>query len=137
MNLSLYKTINMKTEEKIYTKHADHTDWMSKLEFYEDEISIMKNRLSVIASKNSHQDVLAQVEHFQNQLIVQKDNIDEISHTITIDEDAIQKEVEKKSKSGDHIKKGTHAGEKIAVELFEKNFNKLRAEFNEFAVKWM
>ncbi len=74
----------MNTGEKIYTQHADHTEWLSKLKFYTDEISILKGRLEEIASKNNQQNVLAQVEHFQNQLIVQKNNIDEISHTIKL-----------------------------------------------------
>ena len=127
----------MKTEEKIYTQHAEHSDWMSKLKFYDDEISILKNRLSEIISKNTHKDVLAQAEHFQNQLIVQKDNIDEISHTITLDEDAIQKEVENNPTSVDHRKRDSHTNEKIAVEAFEKNFNELRENFNKFAAKLM
>ena len=68
----------MKTGEKIYTQHADHTEWLSKMKFYTDEISILKNRLGEIASKNSDKEVLAQVEHFQNQLIIQRNNIDEV-----------------------------------------------------------
>jgi hypothetical protein len=34
----------MNTGEKIYTQHADHTEWLSKLKFYTDEISILKGR---------------------------------------------------------------------------------------------
>ena len=64
----------MKTGEKIYTQHADHTEWLSKMKFYTDEITILKNRLGEIASKNNQKDVLAQVEHFQNQLIIQKNS---------------------------------------------------------------
>jgi hypothetical protein len=56
----------MKTGEKIYTQHAEHTEWLSKMKFYTDEISILKNRLGEIASKNSHNEVLVQIEHFQN-----------------------------------------------------------------------
>jgi hypothetical protein len=106
------------------------TEWMSKLKFYTDEISILKGRLEEIASKNNQQDVLAQVEHFQNQLIVQKNNIDEISHTIKLDESAIEKEVNKNPVAVDHREMPSHAGEK---EAFEKNFNELRAEFKTFA----
>jgi hypothetical protein len=128
---------NMKTGEKIYTQHADHTEWLSKLKFYTDEISIMKGRLGELASKNSHQDVLAQVEHFQNQFIVQKNNIDEISHTIKLDESAIEKEVNKNIVAVDHREMPSHSKEKEAVDAFEKNFNELRAEFKTFAAKWM
>jgi hypothetical protein len=127
----------MNTGEKIYTQHADHTEWLSKLKFYTDEISILKGRLEEIASKNNKQDVLAQVEHFQNQLIVQKNNIDEISHTIKLDESSIEKEVNKNPVAVDHREMPSHSKQKEAVDAFEKNFNELRTEFKIFAAKWM
>ena len=127
----------MNTGEKIYTQHAVHTEWLSKLKFYTDEISILKGRLEEIASKNNKQDVLAQVEHFQNQLIVQKNNIDEISHTIKLDESAIEKEVNKNPVAVDHREMPSNSKQKEAVDAFEKNFNELRTEFKIFAAKWM
>ncbi len=127
----------MSTGEKIYTQHADHTEWMSKLKFYADEIIVMKGRLGEIASKNSHQDVLAQVEHFQNQFIIQKNNIDELAHVIKVDENTLEKEVNKNPIAVDHRDMPSHAGEKEAIDAFEKNFNDLRAEFKTFAAKWM
>lgn len=127
----------MNTGEKIYTQHADHTEWLSKLKFYTDEISIIKGRLEEIATKNSHQDVLAQIEHFQNQLIVQKNNIDELAHTIKVDENSLEKEVNKNLVAVDHREMPSHSGEKDAIDAFEKNFNELRAEFKTFAAKWM
>ena len=127
----------MNTGEKIYTQHADHTEWLSKLKFYTDEISILKGRLEEIASKNNQQNVLAQVEHFQNQLIVQKNNIDELAHTIKLDESAIEKEVNKNPVAVDHREMPSHSKQKEAVDAFEKNFNELRTEFKIFAAKWM
>ena len=127
----------MKTDEKIYTQHAEHTDWISKLKFYDDEICILKNRLSEIISKNTQKDILAQAEHFQNQFIIQKNNIDEISHTITVDEDAIQKIADKNHKTDDHRKKDGHNKEKESVDSFEETFHELRNEFNKFAAKLM
>ena len=127
----------MNTGEKIYTQHADHTEWLSKLKFYTDEISILKGRLEEITSKNNQQNVLAQVEHFQNQLIVQKNNIDEISHTIKLYESAIEKEVNKNPVAVDHREMPSHSKQKEAVDAFEKNFNELRTEFKIFAAKWM
>ena len=127
----------MNTGEKIYTQHADHTEWLSKLKFYTDEISILKGRLEEITSKNNQQNVLAQVEHFQNQLIVQKNNIVEISHTIKLYESAIEKEVNKNPVAVDHREMPSHSKQKEAVDAFEKNFNELRTEFKIFAAKWM
>ncbi len=127
----------MKTGEKLYTQHADHTEWMSKLKFYADEITLMKGRLGELASKNNQSDVLAQVEHFQNQLIVQKNNIDELAHTMKVDESSLEKEVNKNPVAVDHREMPSHSKEKEAVDAFEKNFNELRAEFKTFAAKWM
>ena len=137
MKLKNLKLTYMKKQEKIYTQHAEHNEWLSKLKFYEDEISILKNRLGEIVSKNNQKEVLALVEHFQNQLIVQQNNIDEISHTIKVDEDALENEVIKNPVAVDHRHVEYHSGEKEAVESFEKNFNDLRSEFKTFAAKWM
>jgi len=127
----------MKTEEKIYDQHAEHTDWLSKMKFYTDEISVIKNRLGEIASKNTDKEVLAQIEHFQNQMIIQKNNIDEISHAIKMDEEALQKEIKENPTAVDHRKVVYHAKEKDAVDSFEKNFNEIRNEFKAFAAKWI
>lgn len=127
----------MSTGEKIYDQHADHTEWMSKLKFYSDEVTIMTGRLEEIASKNNHQDVLKQVEHFQNQLIIQKNNIDELGHVIKVDEKSLEKEVNKNPVAVDHREMPSHVGEKEAIDSFEKNFNELRAEFKLFVAKWL
>ncbi|HRF99595.1 MAG TPA: hypothetical protein PKZ75_00680 [Bacteroidia bacterium] len=127
----------MKTGEKIYTQHADHKEWINKLKFYADEITLMKGRLSEIATKNSHQDVLTKVEHFQNQLIVQKNNIDELVHEIKADENRLEKEVNKNPIAVDHREMPSHVSEKEAIDSFEKNFNELRTEFKLFVAKWL
>ena len=125
----------MKKENKLYNQHAENNEWLNKLKFYDDEISILKNRLSQIASKYKEKEVLVQVEHFQNQFIVQQNNIDEISHTINVDEDALKSEVIKNPVAVDHRNMPYHANEKESIEFFEKNFNELRLEFKNFAVK--
>lgn len=127
----------MKSEEKIYVQHAEHVEWTSKLKFYADEILVLKSRLEELAAKNNDHEVMAQVEHFQNQFIVQKNNIDELKHAITVDEDHLKAEVNKNPVAVDHRKVPYHTEEKEAVEVFEKNFNQLRDEFKHFAAKWM
>ena len=127
----------MKEEEKIFTQHAEHVEWRSKLKFYNDEISILRHRLDEIVSKNTGDDALKQVEHFENQLIIQKNNIDELNHLINVDEDSLNHEVLKNPVAVDHRKVHYHAEEKDAIESFEKNFNELRSEFKLFAMKYM
>lgn len=127
----------METKENIYTQHAENTEWTNKLNFYNDEIKIMTGRLEEVAAKNSSQEVLAELEHFQNQLIIQKNNIDEALHAVKINEESLQKEVNSNPVAVDHRKVDYHDTEKDMVESFEKNFNDLRAEFNDFVGKWL
>ena len=127
----------MKTQEKIYTQHEENSEWISKLKFYTDEISIIKNRLEDLVAKNNKSEVLAQVERFQNQMIIQKNNIDEITHVVKLNEEALQTEIKNNPIAVDHRKAEYHNKEKEAVESFEKNFNEIRGEFKTFAAKWM
>jgi hypothetical protein len=127
----------MKEQEKIYTQHVENSEWISKLKFYDDEISILTNRLSEIASKNNQSDVVAQIEQFQNKFILQKNNIDEIAHKINLNEEALMKEINANPVASDHRKTEYHASEKESVEWFENNFNLLRTDFKTFASKWM
>ena len=73
----------MNSKDTIYNQHAENAEWTSKLNFYKDEVAIMRSRLEEITSKNNDKDVLAKVEHFQNQFIIQKNNNDEIAHAVT------------------------------------------------------
>ena len=127
----------MNKQESIYELHADHKEWTSKLDFNRDDIKILTHRLEEIASKNNAQEVLAEVEKFQNQFIIQNNNIDQIKHIITLDEDKINKSINDNPIAADHRTMGNHEGERDLVETFEKNFNTLRAEFNVFSAKWM
>lgn len=127
----------MKEQEKIYDLHAEHTEWSNKLIFYKEEIGIMQGRLEEVASKNNNKDLLKQVEHFQNQFIVQRNNIDEIAHEVKMNEEKLIKEIKINPVAVDHRKLEDHSKERNLVNGFEKNFNSIRAEFKEFASKWM
>ena len=40
-------------EENMYKQHEENKDWMSRVAFYKDEITILQGVLSEIASKNT------------------------------------------------------------------------------------
>jgi hypothetical protein len=127
----------MEAQGTIYTQHEENKEWTSKLSFYKDEIKILTGRVEELASKNTFNEVLVGVEHFQNQLIIQRNNIDEILHLVKLNEEGLIEEINANPVAVDHRKVEYHANEKDLVYSFEKNFNELRAEFNEFASKWM
>ncbi len=127
----------METKAKIYDQHAENTEWTNKLNFYMDDIKIMTGRLEEVAAKNSSGEVLAQVEHFQNQFIVQRNNIDEAIHVVKMNEELLQAEIDENPVAVDRRSVEYHKIEKEMVDTFEKNFNELRREFNEFIGKWL
>ena len=121
----------------LYQLHEEHKQWLNNLNFYNDELKIMQNRIAEIAQKNSSKEVLASVEHFQNQFIIQKEQIDIISHEIKLHEQALEKEVNKNEVAVDHRKFPVHAGEVDKIQSFDKIFNELRKELNTFLSKHM
>lgn len=120
----------MKTS--IYSQHHDHTGWLNKLSFYNDEITVMQKNLEEVNSKNTSAQVKKKVEHFQNQLIIQKNNSDNLQHHIKREEKELQNSIKKNPVASDHRKSEDHAEEREMIDGFEKNFNELRKEFNAF-----
>lgn len=127
----------MSANETIYKQHEENTEWSSKLDFYKDEITILTGRLEEIAGKNSTSEVLAEVEKYQNQLLLQRNTVDEISHLINVNEDALREEVNSNPVAVDHRTVEYHAKEQEMIVAFEKNFADLRADFIRFSAKWM
>ncbi len=127
----------MNTKESIYAQHEENTNWMKKLDFYKDEINILRNRLEEIAAKNNSAEVLSKVEHFQNQFIIQRDNIDNIAHAVKMNEEELLNGINRNPVAVDRRKMAYHEKEQDLVETFEKNFNEIRRDFNRFTSKWM
>lgn len=123
----------MKTS--IYSQHHDHTSWLNKLSFYNDEIVLMQKKLEEANSKNTAVDIRKQVEHFQNQLIIQKNTLEDLRHHIKREEKEIQGMIKKNPVAVDHRSTEDHKDERDQVEIFERNFNQLRQEFNIFLAK--
>ncbi|HRD37508.1 MAG TPA: hypothetical protein PLC65_02645 [Bacteroidia bacterium] len=123
--------------KKIYELHEEHKEWLNNLAFYKDEIKVMQNRISEVASKNSSADVLKQIEHFQNQLIIQRNNIDELCHSINDHENYLENRVNENPTAVDHRKVNDHPKMRDSYSSFDKVFNELRKELNTFLTKWM
>ncbi len=112
----------------ITEQHLEHREWLNRLDFYRDEIKIMQNRISEIASKNTAQEVMAMVEHFQNQLIIQTSNLDQLFHDIRKHESELAAEIAKNPTASDHRRSEVHPEHQEGVAIFEKLFNELRSE---------
>jgi len=123
--------------EKVYVQHDENQKWMKDLQFFDEEIKVMKKRLEEIASKNTAKNVLATIEHFQNQLIVQKDNIDKLKHEVNLSEDLVKEEIKKNKVAVDHREINDHSALRKDMTTFEKTFKDFKTELNLFLIKWM
>jgi uncharacterized membrane protein YgaE (UPF0421/DUF939 family) len=121
----------------IYDQHLENQDWLKRLDFYKEDLSILRERLDEVTSKNNHVDFLKSVEHFQNQFIIQRNHIDELAHQIKVNENILVALIEDNPIAVDHRKVESHDAEAEFIGFFEKNFAELRAEFNVFLAKWM
>jgi hypothetical protein len=127
----------MKEKTFIFDQHAENQDWLKRLDFYKEELLIVNERLGELTRKNNDSNFLKEVEHFQNQFVIQRNSIDELGHNIRSNENQLIQEINQNPVAVDHRKVETHEAEAEFMGYFEKNFANLRAEFNQFASKWM
>jgi hypothetical protein len=127
----------MTTKENIFDQHLENQDWLKRLDFYKEEIVILKERLEEVTGKNNAPEFLKDVEHYQNQFIIQRNSIDELAHSIKVNESGLVKEVHANPVAVDHRKVENHESESNFIAYFEKNFAGLRADYNKFLSKWM
>ena len=68
-------------------------DWKRELLFMQDEIPVLKSRLSEVVSKNTSNDVLKEVEHYENKFNILRLHLDELLHDVNLKMTAIQTQV--------------------------------------------
>lgn len=127
----------------IYLKnlHFDHKLWLNEVKFYKEEVSLFKNHLAEVVSRNTQQEVLAQAEHFQNQFIRQHEVIDELAHDIRVREDALVLFAKENEVAIEHRyfddQQADHAALQERVEIFKKIYTDLKTNFMAYLSKWM
>ena len=117
--------------------NAEHQEWLKGLDFYKEDIHILENRLTEIASKNTAFEARQGIEHFQNQFLVQRNNIDELRHNIKEHISTYGKKTELAAEVVENEKLAEHENLKDDYLSFEKVIKELRQEFNIYLAKWM
>jgi glutaredoxin 2 len=116
---------------------AEHNSWLRGIEFYNDELRIMKHRLEEVSTKNTNQDVKKNVEHYQNQFMVQETNLNHLKHDINNHLKHIENDVEVHAQ---HLSNHTIAEHDVMRDKYitlEKIINDMRHDFNRFLSKNM
>lgn len=124
--------------ENISAMSDEHSSWLSALDFYRDELGILKERLTEVAGKNNQKEIGADIEHYENQVKVQGEQLDVLHHDI---HQILAKAAQQaQANSAGYIDAGlikAHDLEKGKFEATEKAINGLRKDFHRFAAKWM
>lgn len=125
--------------KEINIKHISnlHGDALRGLDFYKQEIGILKKRLEEIASDNTGREVAESIEHFQNQFLIQINNIDDLKHRINENIKDIENQVKNSAGFVDQKSADENAGLYDQYLTEEKFINDIRQDFNRFASKWM
>ena len=107
--------------------------WERLLDFFKQENSHLKIRLSEVLDNKTDKDFLALAEHFQNQFILKDEFVDEMSHDVREQEKTLVIVAEKKAIIEERLIKKQ---QKIRneMEFLEKDFNRMKNEFNKYLV---
>ena len=125
--------------KEVNIKHITnlHTDALKALDFYEQDILILKKRLEEIAAENTGREVAEKVEYFQNQFLIQSNNIDELKHKFHQNLGKIEDQI----KDSEGFLEQSTVAENTAIYdeylTLEKIVNDIRHQFNSFASRWM
>ncbi len=124
---------NLMKENKTDQVLQECTAWERLLDFFKQENSYLKTRLSVVLDNKTDRDFLALAEHFQNQFILKDEFIDEMLHDVREQERNLHLLAEKKAAIEERlIKKQQRI--RNEMEFLEKDFNRMKNEFNKYLV---
>jgi len=105
--------------------------WLRLLDFFKQENSFLKTRLSMVVDHKTDTDFLALAEHFQNLFILKDEFISEITHDAKKQELMLTVAAEKKLSPEEHLVKKQQKL-RNETEYLEKDFTATKNEFNKF-----
>lgn len=115
--------------------HQQSNGWLRELKFYKEEVTLLSERLSEVANRNTDREILAQVEHFQNKFIMLKEQCDILKHDVNLRHEEVMTKAKQKP---EHL---SEKSQTIVDDLdnrmidFTKSVADTRLEFNQFLSK--
>ena len=109
--------------------HHENKTWTRLLDFFKQENTFLKNRLSEVVDHRTGKEFLGLAEQFQNKFILQDEFINELRHDINMQDGDLLNSSDKVSQN-----KLSKRQEKLRneMEYFEKDFYSLKNEFNKY-----
>jgi hypothetical protein len=105
--------------------------WIRLLDFFKEENSYLKNRLSFVVDQKAEADFLLLAEQFQNQFILKDECINEIIQDVKKQQALLLATAEKKITAEEKLAK-TQQKLRNEIEFLEKDFSANKNQFNKF-----
>ena len=109
--------------------HHENKTWARLLEFFKQENTFLKNRLSEVVDHSADKDFLALAEQFQNKFILKDEYIDELRHDINVQHMDL---INDKDCLVDNKLMKRQEKLRNEMEYLEKDFARLKNEFNKY-----
>jgi len=129
----------MNKDHKVYLSdlHFEHTQWMSELKFWEDEIKSFSKRLGEVVVRYTSNEIRAKIEHFQNQFILHDEVIDMLKKDVKNHEKAIAHQAEDHPVAIDHVHFNDHTSLRDKMDTQREIYGELKGEYYNFLSKAM
>jgi hypothetical protein len=122
--------------KKVEYNSNEHNSWIRGLDFYNQELGFLTERLQEIANDNTKDEVLQGIENYQDQFIIHQKAIDDLQNNIHQFLNGIANQIEGKGLVDERcLAEWGKLRDEYRTE--EKLFNEMRHEFYRFAEKWM
>ncbi|MFN8339990.1 MAG: hypothetical protein U0T36_13335 [Saprospiraceae bacterium] len=129
----------MNKDHKVYLSdlHFEHTQWMSELKFWEDEIKSFSKRLGEVVVRYTSNEIRAKIEHFQNKFILHDEVIDMLKKDVKNHEKAIAHQAEDHPVAIDHVHFNDHTSLRDKMDTQREIYGELKGEYYNFLSKAM
>jgi hypothetical protein len=104
--------------------------WLRLLDFFGQENSYLKTRLSEVVDHRTDKDFLALAEHFQNLFIMKDEFIDELTHDVREQQEKISRLAVQNSLPESSL--GIQQKLRNEISYLEKDFIETKNEFNKY-----
>jgi predicted nucleic acid-binding Zn-ribbon protein len=121
-------------ETSINNVAREHTNWLSSLESYKQELGKLKQRLTEIGGKIMGHDAALQLEQYENRFRVQQDNIDRLRHNIKENRNGFNRQSDGDGQPQDLSDRYSQLEQEFSAE--ERAVSELRDDFNRFSSSW-
>lgn len=122
--------------KKVEYDSNEHNSWIRGLDFYNQELGFLTERLQEIANENTKAEVLEEVENYQDQFIIHQKQIDDLKNDIHQFLNRVANQIEETGLV-DEVCLSEKAKLRDEYISEEKIFNEMRHDFYQFAEKWM